>query len=200
MIGLSLLESGARGLGKPEWESGLVTLALAAALAFHAYGDRRFRAYSFLAPALVAYLGIDRLTASFDVDTWVWLQRAATLFASALIVIGLADHVLLLRALSADRRRLALSVVPPPKSHGLPGHARDPVGATMLSALEVTDEADATFLSNIAGLRREEGLGWLQSLKSAGLVWIEDRRRFGRDVTFARLSSDGHDVARRLWN
>jgi hypothetical protein len=91
MIGLSLLESGARGLGKPEWESGLVTLALAAALAFHAYGDRRFRAYSFLAPALVAYLGIDRPTASFDVDTWVWLQRAATLFASALIVIGLAE-------------------------------------------------------------------------------------------------------------
>lgn len=197
---LAFLESGLRRFGHGALESGLLTLGLALGLALHGFRERHFRPYLLLGAAVLVYLGVDRLTASHDVEFWTWLQRAAVIFALTLVVMGVSEHLLLRRALSPETRRLALSSVPAPLAYGLPALARDPIGATMLTALERCDEADVTFLGNIAGLRREEASSWIESLKVAGLVWIEEERpRFVPPRQMVRLSIDGRDVVRRLW-
>ena len=81
----------------------------------------------------------------------------------------------------------------------MPAPVRDPAGATILTALHACEEADLTFVGNIAGIRREQAEVRLQDLTKAGLVTVEERGRGPFHGSFAHLTPAGHDVARTLW-
>jgi hypothetical protein len=199
VIGIAVVERGVRGLGGRALETGVLALGLGGAFAFQAWKEWPFRKLAGVPALCSLYVGIDRLTASADVDLSTWLMRTTILFAAALAVVGLADHRLIVRALSPAHRPLALSVMPGPSGDSLPWAVRDPVGATMVTALHACADADVTFVGNIAGLRREQASARLEDLQIAGLVVLEDRGRGSRRTPFARLTAKGHDVARRLW-
>jgi hypothetical protein len=195
-----LIERAFRRLVRDGYGSGLLAVSFAILLLGYAWRDRFFRKQSFILPATLAYIGIDRLTASFDVDPWVWGQRAVVLLASAFLVTSLCDHFLIVAALSPERRRLAMSSAAMPRSGGrVPAVACDPIAATMLTALGACAAADVRFLANIAGVRPADAVGWLTNLAAAGLVWIEHQDRADGNFTI-RLSTPGHDTARALWD
>ena len=200
-IGIALggVESFARHSGGGT-HTGIITLILAATLAFHAFRGRTFRKHAFLLPALLLYIGVERLSVSADMELWLWLQRSIALCAIVLVGEGLADHLLLIRGFSPGNRQLAISSMPPPAGRGLPAEARDPIAATMITALNACQEADVTFLGGITGLGHVQASSWVDALRRAGLVWVHEEGRRGATRTFVRLSADGHDVARRLWD
>ena len=195
-----VLERAGRRLIRDGYGSGIIAVSVAVALLGQAWRDRSFRKQSFILPATLGYIGIDRLTTSFDVDPWVWLQRAAVIVAAAFLVTSICDHFLIVAALSPERRRLAMSSAAMPRSGGrVPPAACDPIAATMLTALGACRDADVTFLANIAGVRPADATGWLTTLGAAGLVSIENQDRADGNFT-VRLSVPGHDAARELWD
>ena len=200
-IGIALggVESFARHAGGGT-HTGIMTLILAGTMAFHAFRGRTFRKQAFLLPALLLYIGVERLTVSADMDVWLWLQRSIGLCAIALVGEGIADHLLLMRGFSPGNRQLAISSMPPPTGRGLPSEARDPIAATMITALNACQEADITFLGGITGMGHIHASSWVDTLQRAGLVWVDENGRRGATRKFVRLSTDGYDVARRLWD
>ena len=194
-----VIERAARRLIRDGYGSGIVALSLALLLVAHVWRDRSFRKQAFILPATLAYIGIDRLTTSFDVDPWVWVQRSIVLCASAFLVTSICDHFLIVGALSPERRRLAMSSAAMPRSgERVPTVACDPIAATMMTALGACRDADVRFLANIAGVRPADAAGWLTALGAAGLLWIENQDRADGNFTI-RLSVPGRDAAREMW-
>jgi hypothetical protein len=196
-IGIAVVESGVRRIGGGALESGLVAVALAGVFAFYAWREWPFRKLAGLPAIASLYIGIDRLTVSAGEDLQVWLMRTTILFAASLLIVGLADHHLIVRALSPAHRALALSAMPSP-SGALPRPAADPIGATMVTALHECEAADAIFLGNLAGIRREQAEARLEELQQAGQVRLEPRGRGPWQTTMAVLTPSGHDIAREI--
>lgn len=197
-IGIVALENVGRQLPRHGFAGGAVALGLAGVTAMDAWRDGVHRKHAFLYPLVLAYIGIDRMTASYDVDFWIWLQRSVVVVAIAFLATGVLDHLLIVNGLSAHHRRLALSSAALPSGRDLPTVARDPLVATVLTALGACDEADVVFLANLAGLHAEDTLALVERLGTAGLVWIEGKD--GPRPPMIRLSANGHHAVRHLWD
>ena len=178
----------------------VLAIGLASALGFQAVKDWRFRKHAMLVPMVLVFIGVDRLARHSSTDVWAWAERAAVILAAAVIVQGLADHLFISQALNPANRRLAASALPVPSGSGPSAWAaRDPASATMLTALASCQDADFVFLGNVAGLHPGEAASRVQALREAGLVWLEDNGRGRRRAAFARLTSEGREIARDLW-
>jgi hypothetical protein len=194
------LENVGRRLSLRGMEFAILALGLAAALVFQAGKDWRFRKHAMLVPAVLAFIGINRLVDGGNPDPWVWLQRSAVLIAGAVIVQGIADHLLIAHGLSAGTRRLAASALPVATVRTpAAAVAHDPAAALMLTALTTCEEADIRFLANIAGLHPAEADARVQALRQAELIGLHDEGRGTRRVQFAKLTTAGLHVAACLW-
>jgi hypothetical protein len=155
------LENIGRRLTLRGMEMAILAIGLAAALGFQAVKDWRFRKQALIIPAVLAFIGLDRLAGPGNIDPWVWLQQSTLLLAAAAVVQGAADHLLLSHALSAGTRRLATSALPlAAVSDGSAAAASEPATAVILTALTSCQEADFRFPRALPGwtrprLRRE---------------------------------------------
>lgn len=195
---LFLLEALTRSLADRSIHSGALAVGLGGAVAVKGWMDRAFRPHVFLVAAALLYVGADRLTGSSGQELGAWLQRSAGVVGTALMIHGFFDHRLIASGLSAGHRRLAMSSTSVPVAPGLPSVARDPVAATILTALEACEEADLTFIANVSGLVKEDAASWVAALEQVDLVRT-DEASGDRGTAFVRLTPDGHDIARSLW-
>jgi hypothetical protein len=194
------LENIGRRLTLRGTEMAILAIGLAAALGFQAVKDWRFRKHALIIPAVLAFIGLDRLAGPGNLDPWVWLRQSTLLLAGAVVLQGVADHLLLSHALSAGTRRLATSALPlAAVSDGSAAAASEPATAVILTALTSCQEADFRFLASIAGLDSAEASTRIQALRNADLIGIEEHGRGARRIQFARLSIKGQDVAAHLW-
>jgi DNA-binding transcriptional ArsR family regulator len=75
----------------------------------------------------------------------------------------------------------------------------EPSRLAILTALSACDRADFLFLLNITGLTKGNLSSHLSKLEQARLVEIEKKFEGKQPVTYAKLSSEGHEALKAYW-